>query len=121
VGQQKTPKTSEAMSKQGNFLNNSGIANCQFSRRSGKAYVQRDVGSSIRFQLSPFETSSITLNSALSVELKKLDYDTKILTQDKIKTTKDVQLQTIALNERRKARAHRKKTPIRMLNTKQKL
>jgi len=120
-GATKTPKTSEAMFKQGSFLNKSGIANCQFSRRSGKASVQRDAGSSIRFQLSPFETSSITLNSALSVELNKLDYDTKILTQDKIKTTKDVELQTIALNERTEAREHRKKDTIRILNTKQKL
>jgi hypothetical protein len=55
------------------------------------------------------------------VELNKLDYDTKILTQDKIKTTKDVELQTIALNERTEAREHRKKDAIRILNTKQKL
>jgi hypothetical protein len=55
------------------------------------------------------------------VELNKLDYDSKILTQDKIKTTKEVELQTIALNERTEPREHRKKDAIRMLNTKQKL
>jgi hypothetical protein len=60
-------------------------------------------------------------HSALCVELNKLDYHTKILTQDKIKTTKDVELQTIALNKRTEAREHRKKDLIRILNTKQNL